>query len=131
MMSSDDFFKDPEKQAESAVDQNIKQHISPESRPAEPQKAEVPKEKKPPFWRRLKKPELPKRLVKQPQKIGGAAPSKGSKLKSFIVECKRVLRVTRKPDKQEFATIVKVSALGMAVIGVVGFLISLLKELFL
>ena len=51
------------------------------------------------------------------------------RLKSFINECLRVLRVTRKPDKIEFKTIVKVSGLGMIVIGLIGFMITMIKEL--
>jgi protein transport protein SEC61 subunit gamma and related proteins len=51
------------------------------------------------------------------------------KLKAFIGECLRVLRVTRKPDKTEFSTIVKVSGLGMIIIGFIGFLITMIKEL--
>ena len=51
------------------------------------------------------------------------------KLRRFIQECLRVLKVTKKPDKAEFTTIVKMSGLGMAIIGVVGFAISMLKIL--
>ena len=47
---------------------------------------------------------------------------------TFLKECGRVLRVTKKPSKQEFQTIVKVSALGMAIIGLIGFLIIVLKQ---
>ena len=53
-----------------------------------------------------------------------------TKLKRFIIECKRVLRVTRKPDAFEFKTIVKVSGLGMAVIGLLGFVIQMIKQIF-
>jgi len=52
------------------------------------------------------------------------------KLKTFYLECVRVLRVTRKPDSFEYKTIVKVSGLGMAIIGLIGFLISMLKQTF-
>lgn len=52
-----------------------------------------------------------------------------AKMKRFWIECKRVLRVTKKPDKQEFKLIVKISGVGMAIIGVIGFLISFLKEI--
>ena len=55
--------------------------------------------------------------------------SLGFKLKSFIGECRRVLRITRKPDSIEFKTIVKVSGLGMAIIGLIGFAITMLKLL--
>ena len=53
-----------------------------------------------------------------------------TKFKRFIVECRRVLRVTRKPDAFEFKTIVKVSGLGMGVIGLIGFVIQMVKQIF-
>ncbi len=46
-----------------------------------------------------------------------------TKLKSFYHECIRVLKVTKKPDKQEFLTIVKVSGLGIILIGFIGFIV--------
>ncbi len=49
------------------------------------------------------------------------------KVKEFIKECKRVLKVTRKPTKEEFKTIVKVSGLGMVLIGSIGFLLHVIK----
>jgi len=55
--------------------------------------------------------------------------TKVQKLKKFFKECRRVLRVTRKPNKDEFKTIVKVSGLGMAIIGLIGFLIAMAKQL--
>jgi protein transport protein SEC61 subunit gamma-like protein len=51
------------------------------------------------------------------------------KLKSFWHECMRVLKVTKKPTNTEFKTIVKVSALGIAIIGLVGFIVFLLKQM--
>jgi protein transport protein SEC61 subunit gamma-like protein len=51
------------------------------------------------------------------------------RFKSFINECLRVLKITRKPSKLEFKTIVKVSGLGMIVIGFIGFIITMLKQL--
>ena len=56
--------------------------------------------------------------------------SKWIRLKSFIFECVRVLKVTRKPDKEELKTIVKISGLGMLIIGLIGFLITIIKQLF-
>ncbi len=50
------------------------------------------------------------------------------KLNTFIAECKRVLMVTKKPDKQEYSTTVKVSGLGILIIGALGFLLFLFKE---
>jgi protein transport protein SEC61 subunit gamma-like protein len=52
------------------------------------------------------------------------------KLKSFLLESRRVLRVTRKPTREEFKTIVKASALGMAIIGALGFIIHLIRQVF-
>lgn len=51
------------------------------------------------------------------------------KLKSFITECRRVLRVTKKPDSLEFKTIVKVAGLGILFIGAIGFILFILKEM--
>jgi len=53
-----------------------------------------------------------------------------SKLKLFYVQCARVLKITKKPTTFEFKTIVKVSALGIFIIGLLGFVVSLLKMLF-
>ena len=53
------------------------------------------------------------------------------KIKGFINECARVLRVTKKPDKAEFTSIVKASGLGILIIGLLGFLIQMVKVLFL
>ena len=49
--------------------------------------------------------------------------------KEFLKECKRVLKITRKPSNDEFKTIVKVCAIGMAVIGLIGFLIQMIWRL--
>ena len=53
------------------------------------------------------------------------------KLKSFVIECKRVLQLTKKPNKIEFKTIVKASAIGIMIIGTIGFLIHMAKIIFL
>ena len=52
------------------------------------------------------------------------------KLKSFMGECFRVLKVTKKPDAIEFKTIVKVSGLGILIIGMLGFVVQMIKLLF-
>jgi protein transport protein SEC61 subunit gamma and related proteins len=52
------------------------------------------------------------------------------KFKRFLVECRRVLRVTKKPNSLEFKTIVKVSGLGMGIIGLLGFVIQIVKQIF-
>tara|TARA_Y100000310_G_C20384081_1_gene669577 strand:- start:246 stop:422 length:177 start_codon:yes stop_codon:yes gene_type:complete len=48
------------------------------------------------------------------------------KTKSYVKECRRVLKVTKKPNKEEFMAITKVTGLGMLVIGLIGFIITLL-----
>ncbi|MBU2639387.1 MAG: protein translocase SEC61 complex subunit gamma [Nanoarchaeota archaeon] len=52
-------------------------------------------------------------------------PTLFTRFKSFITQCKRVFRVTKKPSKEEYRVIVKISGLGIAIIGVIGFLIYL------
>lgn len=52
-----------------------------------------------------------------------------SRIKKKLNEYWRVLRVTKKPDAVEYKTIVKVSALGMAAIGAIGFFIQLTWEI--
>jgi protein transport protein SEC61 subunit gamma-like protein len=47
----------------------------------------------------------------------------------FIRNAKRVFRVSRKPDKEEFLNFSKVTAIGIAIIGVIGFVIILIGEL--
>jgi protein translocase SEC61 complex gamma subunit len=47
------------------------------------------------------------------------------KIKSTMIEWWRVLRVTKKPTSLEFRTIIKVSGLGMMIIGGLGFLIHM------
>ncbi|WP_432645175.1 protein translocase SEC61 complex subunit gamma [Methanobrevibacter sp.] len=47
----------------------------------------------------------------------------------FIKDSKRVLKVAKKPDSKEYRELAKISALGVAVIGVLGFVIVLLGSL--
>ena len=49
-----------------------------------------------------------------------------TRFKSFLKECKRVFMITKKPSMKEFKIIVKVTAIGIALIGVIGFLIQIL-----
>ena len=51
------------------------------------------------------------------------------KIKTFINQCVRVLKITKKPSKEEYKAIIKISGLGIAVIGGLGFLLNLLKEI--
>lgn len=51
------------------------------------------------------------------------------KLKRFGKECIRVIKITKKPSMTEFKTIVKVSGLGIIVIGLIGFIVQLVRQL--
>lgn len=46
-------------------------------------------------------------------------------LKPFMKQCTRVWYLMKKPDKQEFSITAKVAAIGLAVIGVIGFAINM------
>ncbi len=52
------------------------------------------------------------------------------KIKSFLLQCKRVWHILRKPTKEEFKSIAKISALGILAIGLLGFFISIMISLF-
>ena len=46
-------------------------------------------------------------------------------LKEFIQKCGRVWIVTKKPSNLEFKTVAKASAIGILVIGFLGFVVSM------
>jgi protein transport protein SEC61 subunit gamma-like protein len=48
----------------------------------------------------------------------------GTKISSFFVQSKRVWFVLKKPSYEEFKAIAKVSAIGIAIIGALGFVVS-------
>ncbi|MBI2044494.1 protein translocase SEC61 complex subunit gamma [Candidatus Pacearchaeota archaeon] len=51
--------------------------------------------------------------------------------KSFFVKCTRVWHSLRKPTKPEYEQVAKVAAIGIAILGLFGFLVSLfMKALF-
>ena len=50
------------------------------------------------------------------------------RVKEFILESRRVLRITKKPTGDELKTIVKVSGIGILVIGFIGFLMQLIVQ---
>jgi protein transport protein SEC61 subunit gamma-like protein len=52
-----------------------------------------------------------------------------TKLKDFTKESIRVLKVTKKPTKDELKVIVKVSGLGIIAIGLIGFIITMIRQL--
>lgn len=51
--------------------------------------------------------------------------------KAFLVKCKRVWHVLKKPTRKEFETIAKVSAIGVGILGVFGFLVSMIMKAFI
>ena len=51
-------------------------------------------------------------------------------LKSFFEKCKRVWMVLKKPAREDFLKIAKVSAVGILIIGLLGFVISITMKIF-
>ncbi len=51
-------------------------------------------------------------------------------LKSFIERCKRVWMVLKKPTKEELMKVAQISAIGILVIGLLGFIISMIMSIF-
>ncbi len=51
------------------------------------------------------------------------------KFKRFIKETLRVLRITKKPNREEFLNLVKVTGVGISILGLIGFVIFLIKQL--
>ena len=51
-------------------------------------------------------------------------PTVSQRLRSFFVQSTRVWQILRKPSNQEFKSIAKVSAIGILIIGLLGFVLS-------
>jgi protein transport protein SEC61 subunit gamma-like protein len=51
------------------------------------------------------------------------------RVRRFLKECGRVIHVTKKPSKEEYKNTLKITAIGAAIIGLLGFIIFLLKQL--
>ncbi|MDR1722030.1 MAG: protein translocase SEC61 complex subunit gamma [Methanobrevibacter sp.] len=49
-------------------------------------------------------------------------------IKSFFKQCERVLKVSRKPNREEYLNFAKVTAIGIAIIGVIGFVIYAIAQ---
>lgn len=56
---------------------------------------------------------------------------KMGKAKTFLKQCSRVWKVTKKPTRDEFKNIAKISAIGLTIIGVIGFIIAMIFTLIL
>ena len=48
-------------------------------------------------------------------------------LREFIHQAKRVLQVARKPEADEYLNVAKVTGIGIVIIGVIGFVITLVS----
>ncbi len=55
----------------------------------------------------------------------------GSKVSTFLTKCRRVWHSLKKPSKKEFNMTAKISAIGIALLGLIGFLISLAMKAFI
>ena len=51
------------------------------------------------------------------------------RFKSFLFQSKRVLQLTKKPGRQEYIMIVKISGIGILIIGAIGFIITIISQL--
>ncbi len=67
--------------------------------------------------------EVPEFKLPKPKELPGITKKK-------LKEYKRVLSITKKPSGDEFKSISKVTGIGMVVIGVVGFLVFMVAQLF-
>ena len=52
------------------------------------------------------------------------------KTKSFALKCKRVWHTLKKPSRKEFETVAKISAIGIIILGAIGFAISVAMKIF-
>ncbi|NCN98802.1 protein translocase SEC61 complex subunit gamma [Candidatus Pacearchaeota archaeon CG10_big_fil_rev_8_21_14_0_10_35_219] len=52
------------------------------------------------------------------------------KVKSFLLQSRRVWKILKKPSSEEFKVITKVSALGILIIGAAGFIVATIMSFF-
>jgi protein transport protein SEC61 subunit gamma and related proteins len=50
-------------------------------------------------------------------------------LTRFIKQSQRVLRVSKKPDWDEYINVAKITGLGIIIIGVIGFIVTIAAQL--
>jgi protein translocase subunit secE/sec61 gamma len=48
---------------------------------------------------------------------------------NFLKLCQRVLHVSKKPDRSEYFNVAKITGIGVIIIGVVGFVVSMIAQL--
>jgi|GEM_PF-1070352 len=87
-------------------------------------KPEQVEEKKPSIFSKIKLPSFKKKV----QPIEGK-PSIFTKLKNKLSEFARVIKIAKKPTKEEYIAIAKASAIGILVVGAVGFVIHMIVQL--
>ncbi len=52
------------------------------------------------------------------------------RLKTFLDNAIRILKLARKPTKEEFKLVAKITGLGILLIGAVGFMVLAIKHIF-
>ncbi len=50
-------------------------------------------------------------------------------ISQFIKQCRRVLTISKKPDREEFQNVAKITGIGILIIGVIGFILTLAAQL--
>ncbi len=50
-------------------------------------------------------------------------------ISQFIKQCRRVLYVSKRPDRDEFVNVAKITGIGIIIIGVIGFIISIIAQI--
>ncbi len=56
--------------------------------------------------------------------------AKIQEIKEFLKQCVRVLRVASKPKKREFLMTAKICALGIIILGLIGFIVYAIFKVF-
>jgi protein transport protein SEC61 subunit gamma and related proteins len=67
--------------------------------------------------------------VEMPKVNIGSPKSWPDKIKKTLKEWRRVYKITKKPNREEFTAVVKVTGLGIVIVGMIGFAIFMLVEL--
>lgn len=50
-------------------------------------------------------------------------------ISQFIKQCRRVLHISKKPEREEYKNVAKITGIGIIIIGVIGFIITLIAQL--
>ena len=52
-----------------------------------------------------------------------------NRFKEFVRECGRVLKVTKKPNMKEYKVITIITGIGILVVGLIGFIITIIVQM--